>query len=274
MGICAIPILLFSIVQKVLCKAYHKELSWTRRICCTLGYVLIVLMILICSPLIYNILPLLLLPLLCSSAGRQKFKSIYQTAGILPWKMLWFYHLRCKRRAQETAFEREKPRPLPLQLRRRLSQAPYPAESQLRAPFFTKLPFEIRLRIYKEVIVGDGDHVHIVIHSPMSKPYGRPDAHAYANAMRAGKIRGYHCSHSYDESIDTAPAWHVVDAAEAEVVYSGYDVIARTHFSINFPKNRGWGPMTLVQSCKQVYLEAIDLLYSKCHSLLCHVARK
>ena len=81
--------------------------------------------------------------------------------------------------------------------------------------------------------------------------------------MRAGKIRGYHCDHAYEKVVSTSPAWHLVDSVEAEVVYAGYNVIARNHFSINFPKDRGWGPLTLVQCCKQMYLEAIDLLYSK-----------
>ena len=266
MNICAIPIVLCTILHKLLAKTCHKELPWIEQIGCGLGYALLVLLMLICSPFIYNLLPILLCPLLCSSAGRQRFKLIYKNAAVLPFKILWFYHLRCKRQAQEIAFERTKPRPLPLQLRRRLSQAPYCAQTQLGASFFTKLPFEIRLQIYKEVIVGNGKHVHVVVHSPMRNPDGVLEVHANANAMRAGKIRGYHCDHAFDQTVSTAPAWHLVDAAEAEVVYAGYNVIARTHFSISFPKNRGWGPVTLVKCCKQMYLEAIDLLYSKCHS--------
>ena len=268
MGIYTIPIILCTIVQKLLSKIYHKEFSWTRRICCGLGYIIILLIILVCSPLIYNLLPILLSPLLCSSAGRQRFKSIYKKAAVLPFKILWFYHLRCKRQAQGIAFERERPRPLPLRLRRRLSQAPHCAESQLRASFFTKLPFEIRLQIYKEVIIGDGEHVHIVVHSPMKNGDGRISTRANANAMRTGKIRGYHCDHAFDKSIYSAPDWHLVDAAEAEVVYAGYNILSRTHFSINFPKSRGWGPVTLVQCCKQIYLEAVDLLYSECCSFI------
>ncbi len=266
MGICAIPIVLCRIAQKLLGKACHRELPWIAQICCGLGYVLIVLIILACSPLVYNLLPILLCPLLCSSTGRQRFKLIYKSAAVLPFRILWFYHLSCKRQAQEIAYEKEKPRPLPLQLRRRLSQAPCCAETQLKASFFTKLPFEIRLQIYKEVIVGDGKHVHVVVHSPMRNPDGVTDPRANANAMRAGKIRGYRCDHPFDKSVSTAPAWHLVDAAEAEVVYAGYNVIARTHFSISFPKNRGWGPVTLVRCCKQIYLETINLLYSKCRS--------
>lgn len=267
MGIFAIPIVLCTIVQKLLAKACHRELPWIEQICCGLGYVLIILAILICSPFVYNLLPILLCPLLCCRAGRQRFGLIYKNAAVFPFKILWFYHIRCQRQAQETAFEREKPRPLPLQLRRRLSQVPYCAESQLRAMFFTKLPYEIRLQIYKEVIVGDGEHIHVVVHSPMRIPDGLLDAHAAANAMRAGKIRGYRCDHAFDKGVPTAPAWHLVDAAEAEVVYAGYNVITRMHFSISFPKNRGWGPVTLVKCCKQIYLEAINLLYSKCRSL-------
>ena len=264
MGICAIPIVLCTILQKLVAKACHKDLSWLGQICCGLGYVVIVLAILVCSPLVYNLLPILLSPLLCSPGGRQRFKIIYKHAAVLPFTILWFYHLYCKRQAQEIAFEREKPRPLPLQLRRRLSQAPCCAGTQLEASFFTKLPFEIRLQIYKEVIVGDGKHVHVVVHSPTKKADGALDTHGNANAMRAGKIRGYRCDHAFDKALSTAPAWHLVDAAEAEVIYAGCNVIARTHFSVSFPKGRGWGPVTLVKCCKQTYLEAIDLLYSKC----------
>ena len=274
MGICALPMILCTILQKLFNKIYHKDLSWIRRTCCALGYIAILLIMLVSSPLIYNILPIILCPLLCSSAGRQKFKSVYKNAAVLPFKILWFYHLRCKRQAQRTAFEREKPRPLPLRLRRRLSQAPYCAESQLRASFFTKLPFEIRLQIYKEVIIGDGEHVHIVVHSPMRNEDGRTYTHANANAMRTGKIRGYRCDHAFDQRIYSSigwpgPEWHLVDdAAEAEVVYAGYNTLSQSHFSINFPKNRGWGPVTLVQCCKQMYLEAIDLLYSESCSFI------
>ena len=268
MGICAIPIILCTIIQKLLSKIYHKEFSWTGRICCGLGYIIILLIILVCSPLIYNLLPILLCPFLCSSAGRQRFKSIYKKAALLPIHILWIYHLRCKRQAQGIAFERERPRPLSLRLRRRLSQAPYCAESQLRASFFTKLPFEIRLQIYKEVVIGDGRHVHVVVHSPMRDEDGRINTRANANAMRTGKIRGYQCDHAFDRSIYSAPDWHLVDAAEAEVVYAGYNILSRTHFSINFPKSRGWGPVALVQCCKQIYLEAIDLLYSECRTFI------
>lgn len=273
MGIWSIPLVLCAILRKLVAKAYHREFSWLGQVCCGLGYVSIVLGILVCSPFVYNLLPILLCPLLCSSGGRQRFKIIYKTAAVLPFKILWFYHLRCKRQAQEIAFEREKPHPLPLQLRRRLSQAPCYAETQLGSLFFTRLPFEIRLQIYKEVIIGDGKHVHVVVHSPMKNPDGVLDAHANANAMRAGKIRGYHCDHAFDRVVSTAPAWHLVDAAEAEVVYAGYNVIARSHFSINFPKNRGCGPVTLVKCCKQMYLEAIDLLYSKCSGFPSRILR-
>ena len=266
MGICAIPIVLCTIVLKLLGKAYHKELPWIAQICYGLGYVLIVLVILVCSPFVYSLLPIILCPLLCSSTGRQKFRLIYKNAAVLPFKALWFYHLLCRRQAQEIAFEREKPRPLPLQLRRRLSQVPYGAETQLGASFFTKLPFEIRLQIYKEVIIGDGKHVHVVVHSPWRKPDGAIDPHANANAMRVGQIRGYHCNHAFDKTISTTPSSHVVDAAEAEIVYAGYSIIAQEHFSISFPKNRGWGPVTLAKACRQMYLETIDLLYSKCRN--------
>ena len=112
--------------------------------------------------------------------------------------------------------------------------------------------------------MGDGKHVHVVVHSPTKKADGALDTHGNANAMRAGKIRGYRCDHAFDKALSTAPAWHLVDAAEAEVIYAGCNVIARTHFSVSFPKGRGWGPVTLVKCCKQTYLEAIDLLYSKC----------
>ena len=266
MGICAIPIILCTIMKKLLAKAWHKELPWIAQICCGLGYVIIVLAILVCSPFVYNLLPILLCPLLCSTAGRQRFKIIYKNAAILPFRVLWFYHIRCKRQAQELAYERDKPRPLPLQLRRRLSQAPCYAETQIGPSFFSKLPFEIRLQIYKEVIVGNSQHVHVVVHSPMKNPNRLMDARADANAMRAGKIRGYHCGHAFDRTVPTAPIWHLVDTDEAEVVYAGYNVIVRTHFSISFPKDRGWGPVALVGCCKQMYLEAIDLLYSECRS--------
>lgn len=263
MGLCAIPIALCKILQSLVAKACHRDLPWLGQVCCGLGYVLIVLAILVCSPFVYNLLPIILCPLLCYSGGRQRFKIVYKTAAVLPFKMLWFYHLHWKRQAQIIAFEREKPRPLPLQLRRRLSQAPCFPEIQLEALFFTKLPFEIRLQIYKEVIVGDGKHVHVVVHSPMKNPDSVMYTHYSANnAMRAGKIRGYHCDHAFDRVFSTAPAWHFLDTAEAEVVYAGCNVIARSHFSINFPKNRGCGPITLVKCCKQMYLEAIDLLYS------------
>lgn len=267
MGICTIPIVLCTIIQKLLAKACHRELPWLGQLCCGLGYVLIVLAILVCSPFVYNLLPIFLCPLLCSSRGRQRFKIVYKNAAVLPFKILLFYHLRCKRQAQKIAFEREKPRPLSLQLRRRLSQVPWCAETQLEASFFTKLPFEIRLQIYKEVIVGDGKHVHVVVHSPMKNLDDDT-----ANAMRAGKIRGYRCDHAFDRVVSINPESHLVDTAEAEVVYAGCNVIARTHFSISFPKYRGWGPVTLVQCCKQMYLEAIDLLYSKCRGFLYRIS--
>lgn len=266
MGICAIPVVVCVIIKKLLGKACHRELHWIAQICCGLGYVIIVLAILVCIPVVYLLLPIILSPLLCYTAGRQRFKLIIKNSAIFIVKVVWFYHVLCKRQAQELAYEREKHRPLPLQLRRRLSHTPCCPETQLKSSFFTKLPFEIRLQIYKEVIVGDGDHVHVVVHSPMKHPYRAGDIRAEKNAMRAGKIRGYRCNHAFDYKVGTPPVWHLVEHYEAEVVYAGYNVIVRTHPSILF-RDRGSGPIALVGCCKQMYLEAIDLLYSECRSL-------
>lgn len=268
MGICAIPVVLCIIMKKVFTKAWHREFSWIVQICCGLGYLIILLAILVYISFVIILLPIILSPLLGSTAGRQRFKLIFKNAAIAPITFVWFYHVRCRRQAQEMAYEREKCRPLPLQLRRRLSQAPCCAETQMGASFFTKLPFEIRLQIYKEVIVGDGQqHVHVIVHSPMKHPYSALDYRAAENAMRAGKIRGYHCDHAFDRQVPSAPIWHLVEANEAEVIYAGYDAIVRTHASISFPWYCGRGPVALVGCCKQTYLEAIDLLYSECHSL-------
>ena len=82
-------------------------------------------------------------PLCCWRNGRKFFIYVYVITVVLPGKFIWMHMwIVTKRRGREWDFEMGRPRPIPLQSRRRLSEEIHAAGNQLqeKSAFLTKLP--------------------------------------------------------------------------------------------------------------------------------------
>ena len=181
------------------------------------------------------------LPFLCCWAGGRKvLLYFYVFVVMLPGKFLWFnLFRRNRRRGRVYDFEMEKPRALPLQKRRRLSVSEA-ARPQVAAPLMTKLPPEIRLLIYKHVIVGDSDWFYVV------------DGEVYAcNAKkdkRVFKNRAYPFMLS-DVGTEDDPV------PQNRIRFHRTPIIIRTDHRLT-------ATLALLRTCRQVYMEAIGLCYT------------
>ncbi|MCJ1452811.1 hypothetical protein MMC28_003156 [Mycoblastus sanguinarius] len=116
------------------------------------------------------------------------------------------------------------------------------ASIQSSSALLTKFPAEIRLQIYKYAIVGASRHVHIILHKAQ-RPGG---------IRHVSKIRSYQCNHDFDS----------LAMNDFEIHAPAYgNPPLRPYYLPPLPSERGLGPLTLLKTCRQVYLEAIDLLY-------------
>lgn len=185
-------------------------------------------------------------PALFTHLGRKIFLYTYVVTVIMPGKYIWFNtFLRTKRRGRVWDYEMGKPRAIP-QDRRPLSQhqdmKAAPVEND--SPFLSRLPLEIRMQIYREVFVGRSSHLHILTSRTKSSRTSTPEI----------KVRGYLCNRTHTEE---------------RFASCGCMVGAHAHHDpplaseIQLPMHYGNGRIAILQSCKTIYAEAIDLMYSK-----------
>lgn len=189
---------------------------------------------------VYIVITVLFCPLLLATRGRQ-IHGACNNFALLPVKLVSKYTRFLQWRASLLEFERGKPAPYP-EGRRGLSLVPNQAKAQSESSFFAKLPLELRLQIYKEFIVGESKHLHVVVH-------------------RTARIRGYNCSHAFDSLVAGTQDCHAITTDDSEVIYAAYGVAARKYFSLTEVNKRCRGALSLTRTCKKAYLETIDLLY-------------
>lgn len=191
-----------------------------------------------------------LAPLCCMRNGRKVFIYTYVCAVMLPGKFIWFNaFLRTRRRGQVWDFEMGQPRAINTERRRRLSQDCRKIEtgnSQEHSLLFTKLPPEIRLQIYNEVFFGGSSYLHIT-QSKVRESRRRPPQikiHGYPCSKDLGGSRTSKCRcisgnhpHQTSSNLDDGG---LVEERDTEAAS---------------------GRIALLQTCRQIYSEAIDLLY-------------
>lgn len=181
----------------------------------------------------------------CWRRGRQVFLYIYVVSVMLPGKFLWFNFFQLnRRRGRVWDFEMGKPRPIPLQDRRRVSVSDHTL-IQTSSPLFSKLPAEIRMRIYREVLVGDADWFNI-IEGSTSKPFKDPKK----KPKRDFKAVAYPCT------------WREYVLDEPGLEEEGIRSLHRVpHIRRDVTRKSG-GP-ALLRTCRLIYKESIDLLYTQ-----------
>lgn len=176
----------------------------------------------------------------CWRRGRQVFLYTYVVSVMLPGKFLWFNFFQLnRRRGRVWDFEMGKPRAISLQERRRVSVSEHTI-TQTSSPLFSKLPAEIRIRIYKEVLVGDADWFNIIEGSSTFKPV----KDSKKKPKRDFKAVAYPCT--LDES----------------GLEEGIRMLHRIP-QIRRDSTRKAGGPALLRTCRLIYKESIDLLYTQ-----------
>ena len=176
----------------------------------------------------------------CWRAGRQAFLYAYVITVMIPGKFLWFnLFIRNRRRARVWDFEMGKPRAIALQKRRRLSVSEA-TKSQPASHLLTKLSPEIRLNIYSQLIQGESEWLNVI--------EGEADPIKNNKRKRSFKPRAYPCILTSIDALDEIKG----------------DVIRSLHRSIRTPSKENQLPsvLALLCTCRQIYIEGIDLLYS------------
>ena len=133
------------------------------------------------------------------------------------------------------------PAKLPRVRKRRLSDGR--KASQLSSLFFKKLPLEIRQMIYKEVIIDGSEHRHII--------------EKWSTTSNGKRGR---------DQLWGAPCMRQPDSIECwteDVLVTGISMLLDCCFE---PKTGCYGTLELAKTCRQVYLEVINLFYSSSES--------
>ena len=191
-------------------------------------------------------------PLCCWRGGRKVFIYIYVLTVMIPGKFIWFNALvTTRRRGKIWDFEMGRPRPIPLESRRRLSEES-PARDrpcQSGSAFLSVLPPEIRVLIYRELFVGDSSHLHIVQRKVQGSKAKPPSI----------KIRGYLCAREHGEQKSASCSCMLGSHAHHDPPLESEILLA---------KNYNRGKLALLQTCRQIYSEAIEQMYRKFSSSL------
>ena len=218
------------------------------------GFILLVFIFLIIFPILCIIVAFLMFPFdwfltFALSYSRFPPKYNYECMGLcldaikVPGLVLSKYRSIFQRQQAAWDYEMGKPPPLPQKRKRRLSLGRNEPEYQASSAFLTKLPAELRLQIYGYVIAGDCIHLHLAVHRT-KKPKDK---------RTSSRIHGHPCS----QPISSTPT------NECTCYGFGYYGQSRPHGQLTLPENQGRGRLAISKTCKQVYMETIDLLYCK-----------
>ena len=216
---------------------------WLWHGCCWAFYGLVTLIYVPWALAMHVVLAALAIPMIficCWRAGRQVFLYAYVITVMLPGKFLWAnLFRRNRRRARIFDFEMGKPRAIALQKRRRLSVSEQ-SKCQPTSQLLSKLPPEIRLHIYKHVFVGKSAWFNVMEGEvdPAKMKLGKPNF----------KTSAYPCV--------------VIDSDITEGTREG--TIRSLHRIPMICPNLKYlsNALALLRTCRQVYCEGIDLLYS------------
>lgn len=152
------------------------------------------------------------------------------------------YRKKSKRLASEWDIEKAKPLPL-ARLRRGFVSHALITSPQPVSNLITMLPAETRLKIYREVILGNSTHVHIAVHRTQRPGRGRPMSWMH------GQLCNLH--------ITTVPV------NDCKCFDGGSRGRTLPRCQAPYPENSGRGILALSKTCRQIYMETVDLLYSQ-----------
>lgn len=197
-----------------------------------------------------------ILPLTVISRKWSNLPSWYLAPKEVQCHIYAYYRKNSKRLASEWDIEKAKPLPL-ARLRRGFVSQELITSSHPGSGLIARLPAELRLQIYREVIQGNSSHVHITVHRTQKPGNRRP----------MSRMHGHFCKFH----ITKIP---VNDCICFDAGVPGLDGRAIPRCQAPYLKDSGRGILALSRTCRKIYMETIDLLYSQswpfiCRSLLC-----
>ena len=188
------------------------------------------------------------LPFILRSPGynRSNYDPIrlvwYAPISLYKWTLSVYQNRSCagyRRQRPGKKFRRLEPAALPSLRKRTLSQGH--TRPQTQSSFLTKLPLEIRQIIYEEVIRDGTLHRHII----------------ELKNIKIGarnQLCGIGCE-QFKRAYCNSPATHDICSMCGTVANAPETLFSKTGSSC--------GPLALVKSCRQIYLEMIDLFYGQ-----------
>ena len=180
------------------------------------------------------------LPALYWRIPRKIHLYIYVVFIMCPGKFLWYNFWRYnRRRGKVWDYEMGQPTPVKVDARRRLSISEK-AKSQLQSPLFSKLPPEIRLKIYEYVILGDSQS-YLILGWPQKEPKKAKDI----------RLRAYPCA-----PLPT-PRQVREDGPVSEHWTAYFNSLLK-----QTQKSQASIGIGMLQSCRQIYNESIQMYYT------------
>jgi len=163
----------------------------------------------------------------------------YAPLSLYDWTVQTSFCIGVRRQRCEKKLRRLEPAALPSSRQRRLSQGRIKPQTQ--SSFLTRLPPEIRQIVYEEVI-RDGTLYRHIIELPG------------LNNQARNRLCGIGCKQNHIESCDSL------------AIHDMYNVCCTLPSGSKTRFRKPWsncGPLALAKSCRQIYLETIDMFYGQ-----------
>ena len=221
----------------------HRSVYVLRQLFNSFIYVCLVVLVLLLAATWTIVITFSVVPIIVWKRGYRKVFEYYSAPFELQRDLFRSYRDALWKGSVEWDFEKGKPQPVALQQRGFIShQENLPV--QRKPSSFLRFPAELRLKIYKEIIIGDGTHISISVHR--RKKGGEKRAPRIIHARRTS------------EEFNLAPRTHC-NCFEIYQRDSCQQLQSEVHW-----QDSCLGLLALSRTCRQVYMETIELLYSMC----------
>lgn len=231
-------------------KRPSRSAYWLSQALKSLLYICLVLFVFLLAVTWTVFITLTVAPIILWKRGYRKVLEYYSAPFELQRELFRSYRDALKNGTSEWDFEKGKPQPIALQPRGFKS---YEGKTlfQSSSSLFLKLPAELRLQIYQEAITGESSHVIVSVH----------------RRIRPGGKRSRCTIHGHFSNRDFGPT-PAINCKCFDLHHNGLRTFH--HYGdrplpcdVDSARSPGQGILALSKTCRQVYMETIDLLYSK-----------
>ena len=222
----------------------------------TLLYVCLVLIVFFLAVAWTIFITFTVAPIICWKRGYRKLLEYYSAPFELQGELFHSYRDALRVGTSEWDFEKGKPQPIALQPRGFKSVYPN-VDAKSKSNSLLELPPEIRLQIYRYAILGDSTHVQITVHRRVRPGENRSSCiihgHLSKRDLDESPLIGCKCFDLHQDGPRTPHR------------YRGPPLPC----DVDAGKQPSRGILAISKTCRQMYMETIDLLYSKSF-LICY----